>query len=202
VGTLAVRVTPKDKAEGTCAITVDIGPGGPTTLGRVFRLPEGRDLVAAVGLREPAATSPFTHAIVLGNVAGTMLSVYVMPGRSGMTRSGLPGTTPPPGDPAPQAIAAFRTWADAVKRGDLEQFAVIVPGAEWGALSAEQKAERLKEYQDSFKTVLGDGYAPEQFKVEYAGGAIFGRLRISYGDKTLPDLTARFVGGKWILTEP
>jgi hypothetical protein len=201
LGTVSVAVVPVDKAAGTYALSVEIGPGGPTTLSRVLHVQADRELPALADLREPAETSPFRHAIVLGNVGGSMLSAYVMPGRSG-ARTPTPAPTRSASEAAAQATEAFRTWASAVKRGDLEQFATIVPAAEWGAMNPEQKAERLKEYQDSFTTVLGAEYAPEQFQVEYAGSGAFGRLKIRYGDKALPDLTARFVGGRWIITEP
>jgi hypothetical protein len=199
--TLVVRVQVRDKAEGTYAISVDVGPGGPTTLGRVLHLQPGQDLASIAALRQPSATSPFRHAIALGNVGGSMLSVYVMPGRSG-TRTSPLGNTPPAGNAAAAATEAFRTWAAAVKRGDAEQIGAVVPAAEWAGMNPEQKAQRLKEYQDAFTTVLGDGYAPEQFSVEYAGGATFGKLKVRYGDKVLPDLNARYIGGRWVLTEP
>ncbi len=202
VGTVAVRATPKDAAAGTAAVTVEIGPGGPTSVGRVFQLPAGQDLAAAVSLRDPPATSPFRHAIMLGNLGGTMLlSAYVMPGRPVGRSAPLPSAAPG-GDPAAQAAEAFRRWAEAVKRGDLDQFSIIVPAAEWAGLNPEQRAQRLKEYQDAFRTVLGDDYDPARFEASYAGGATFGKLTIRYGDKTLPDLNARFVGGRWVLSEP
>jgi len=199
--TLAVRVAAVDKAEGTYTASIEVGPGGPTTLARRFKLQAGQDLPGVTDLREPPATSPFRHPVVFGSIAGSMLTAYVMPGRSGV-RPALPGTVAPAGEAAAQATEAFRSWAGAVKRGDLDQFAAIVPAAEWAGLAPEQKTQRLKEYQDSFRTVLGEDYAPERFKVDFAGGATFGRLQIRYGDKALPDLTARFVGGKWLLTEP
>lgn len=199
--TMTLRVAMLDKAAGTFTVSVEMGPGGPTTLSRQFTLQAGQDLAAVADLRDPPATSPARHPVVFGSVAGSMLTAYVMPGRSAV-RPTPSSPTLTPAEAATQAADAFRTWAAAVKRGDVDQVATIVPAAEWAGLSPEQKTQRLKEYQDSFRTVLGDDYAPEQFKVEFAGGTTFGRLRIRYGDKALPDLTARYIGGKWLLTEP
>ena len=199
-GTIRVRVALQDKASGAYAVTVEVGPAGPTILGQTLRLEAGKDLKAVTALQALPASATFRHGINLGSVGGCILSAYVMPGRapSRPTASAMP----PPGDPAAQTLEVFRKWVRGVKSGDLEQFAAGVPAGEWGRLTPEQRLQRLQEYQQSFGTVLGADFDPDQFQVEYSGSSISGRLTIRYGDKQLPALSVRYLGGAWVIFEP
>jgi hypothetical protein len=201
-GTITVRVLLKDKATRTCAVTVEVGAEDSASAGQTVRLPPGQDLTALADLKLPSADAQLRRAIALGSVGGCMLSAYVMPGRSNQ-RSPF-DATPPPGDPAVQAAETFRSWARAVKSGELEAFAAVVPPNEWKGMDPAQRTRRLQEYQEAFKTVLGEGYNPDDFKIDYAGGPSvgFGKLKIRYGDKELPALGIRYFGGKWVLLEP
>lgn len=200
VGTLRLRIALVDKAAGTYTVTAELGPSGPTFLGQTLRLEPGKELAAVADLRSLPATHPFRRAIFLGTVGGCMVTAHVMPGRSKANLS--PAAAPPPGDPAVEAVRVFRLWVRGVKAGDLEQFAAGLRPAEWSRLSGQQRSQRLQEYQDSFRTVLGADFDPDLFKVEYAGGPTSGKLEVRYADKELPALNVRFVNGTWVLSEP
>lgn len=200
--TLTVRAQMRDKAARTCAVTVEVGASDAAMAGQTVRLPQDQDLAVLADLKPLSADAQVRRAIVVGNVGGCVITAYVMPGR-GAVRSPF-SPAPPPGDPAVQAAEVFRSWVRAVKNGELESFSAVVPPAEWNGLDATQRQRRLQEYQESFKTVLGEAYNPDEFKMEYTAGPGpgAGKLKIRYGDKALPDLTIRFLAGRWVLSEP
>jgi hypothetical protein len=198
-GTVTVRVELKDKATPSCTVTVDVAAGSGAMAGQTVRLPTGKDLATVTDLKALPGEAHLRRAIGVGSVAGCTISLYVMPGRT-LARP-TPDAPPPPGDPAAQATEVLHSWVRAVKTGDLEAFSTIVQPEEWHRLDPAQRSRRLQEYQEAFKTVLGEDYSPDQFKVDYTGIAGAGRLRIHYGDKQLPDLNIRFLGGRWVLVE-
>lgn len=200
LGSVRVRIALLDKAAGTYTLTAEIGPGGPSMIGRTLRLDAGKELASVVDLRPLPATGGFRHALVLGSVGGCSITVYLMPGRSPARPD--QAEAKPAGDPAVESAALFRRWVQGVKTGDAEQFAAGVSPSEWSRLSTEQRSQRLKESKDSFTTVLGADFNPDLFKVEYAGGPVGGKLKVRYGDKELPDLNVRAHNGVWILSEP
>jgi hypothetical protein len=200
-GTITVRVQTKDKEARTCALTVEVGPENSAVAGQTIRLPPGLELTTVADLR-PLPAAQLRRTIPVGNVGGCMISAYVMPGRAPARDNPLNTQPPPPGDPALQAADALRSWVRGVKSGELESFSAAVPPTEWQAMDTAQRTRRLQEYQEAFKTVLGDAYNPDDFKVDYTGGPSAGRLKIRYGDKELPDLNIRYVGGKWVFSEP
>ena len=202
-GTITLRVQARDKEARTVTLSVEVGAADNAAMaGQTVRLPQGQDLTAVAALKALPAEAQLRRAMVLGNIGGCMVSAYVMPGRSGV-RNPM-DTTPPPGDPALQTAEVFRSWVRGVKNGDLGPFGAVVPPNEWNGMDTAQRTRRLQEYQQAFKTVLGDDYRPEEFKIEYTSGssASSGKLKIRYGDKELPELNVRYFGGKWVLSEP
>lgn len=201
-GTITVRVQTKDAEKRTCAVTVEVAATDSAMAGQTIRLPPGQDLAAVADLKPLPSAALVRRAIAVGNIGGCMISAYVMPGRS-VARNPI-STTPPPGDPAVQAVDVFHSWVRGVKNGDLESFAAVVPPNEWNGMDTAQRTRRLQEYQQAFKTVLGDDYKPEEFKLDYTAGSSpsSGKLKIRYGDTELPELSIRFFAGKWVLSEP
>jgi hypothetical protein len=200
LGTIRLRAALTDPAAGIYTLTLDIGPNGPTLIGQTLRLKAGQNLAAAVDLRQLPAQAGLRHAIIMGTVGGCPISAFVMPGRA--TPRTTPVVTKDPAVAAAEAVAQFRTWVRGVKSGDLEQFGAGMSPPEWSRLAAESRSQRLREYQESFATVLGADFNPDLFNVEYDGGPVGGKLRIQYGDKELPELSVRFYNGAWVLSEP
>ena len=198
-----LRVQAKDKEAGACLVTVEASSTESAMAGQTVRLPQGQNLPSLANLKPLPADTQVRRAIVVGSVGGCTITAYIMPGRS-TERSPLSATPPPPGDPAVQAADVFRAWARGVKNGELEPFSAVVSPSEWNGMDAAQRTRRLQEYQESFKTVLGEGYNPDEFKIEYTASPSVGsgKLKVRYGDKELPELRIHYLGGRWVLSEP
>jgi hypothetical protein len=172
--------------------------------GLTVRLPQGQDVTSLADLPPLPPTAQLRHSIAMGTVGGCTITAYIMPGRTLARPEPVSVATPPPGDPAVGAAEVFRAWVRGVKEGALEPFSAVVSPTEWNGMDEAQRTRRLREYQDAFKTVLGEAYNPDEFKIEYQAGNApgSGRLKVRYGDKELPDLAVHYFGGKWVLSEP